>query len=316
MRLILQLCLCILVLQGARTSSWGRMACHEPATTSQAFIRVSETDPDAPPMGVSSGDWFSHDATGFEDGPNLYTYVKQNPWTAFDPDGLWAEDLVLGVPSIGVGAASLWSNVKKGHVGSAIWDGVGIVLDAAAIATPGVPGGVGLATKAARLAAAKGKVEKAIDTAETVVDVGTAVATGDPTALVDIVVDKALDKAMGGKKKGGESPTSSARPPPNPNGSKGKEDHQTANDTLVKDFNERYPASDGYEVRSNQSIKAETGLNRRPDAAAVKDGKVVEVGEVARTRADNTTLVTREQKKQVEYEQASIPSTVKKLPGK
>lgn len=88
MRLILQLCLCILVLQGARTSSWGRMACHEPATTSQAFIRVSETDPDAPPMGVSSGDWFSHDATGFEDGPNLYAYVKQNPWTGWDPHGL------------------------------------------------------------------------------------------------------------------------------------------------------------------------------------------------------------------------------------
>lgn len=91
MRLILQLCLCILVLQGARTSSWGRMACHEPATTSQAFIRVSETDPDAPPMGVSSGDWFSHDATGFEDGPNVYAYVKENPWTSWDPHGLQEE---------------------------------------------------------------------------------------------------------------------------------------------------------------------------------------------------------------------------------
>ena len=25
---------------------------------------------------------------GFVDGPNLYTYVRQNPWTAFDPEGL------------------------------------------------------------------------------------------------------------------------------------------------------------------------------------------------------------------------------------
>jgi hypothetical protein len=28
------------------------------------------------------------DPSGFVDGPNLYTYVKQNPWTNFDPEGL------------------------------------------------------------------------------------------------------------------------------------------------------------------------------------------------------------------------------------
>lgn len=39
-------------------------------------------------MGVSSGGWISHDAAGFEDGPNLYAYVKENPWSAFDPHGL------------------------------------------------------------------------------------------------------------------------------------------------------------------------------------------------------------------------------------
>ncbi len=31
---------------------------------------------------------FSDDYLGFVDGPNLYAYVKQNPWTAFDPEGL------------------------------------------------------------------------------------------------------------------------------------------------------------------------------------------------------------------------------------
>lgn len=91
MRLILQLCLCILVLLGARTSCWGRMVCHEPAAASQAFMWVVVTDPDAPPIGDVSGGWISHDATGFVDGPNLYAYVKQNPWTCFDPDGLLTE---------------------------------------------------------------------------------------------------------------------------------------------------------------------------------------------------------------------------------
>jgi hypothetical protein len=51
---------------------------------------VTETDPDAPPLGVNPGGWLCHDATGFEDGPNLYAYVKQSPWTVFDSDGVKA----------------------------------------------------------------------------------------------------------------------------------------------------------------------------------------------------------------------------------
>lgn len=255
------------------------MVCHEPATTSQAFIRVSETDPDASPMGVSSGEWLGHVSEGIEDGPNVYAYVKQNPWTSFDAHGLWAEDLVLGVPSIGVGAASLWSNVKKGHVGSAIWDGVGIVLDAAAIATPGVPGGVGLATKAARLAAAKGKVEKAIDTAETVVDVGTAVATGDPTVLLDIVADKALDKAMGGKKKGSNNPTTASA------SKTGQEAHRQVQKELQ---------AKGYQTEVPMTLN--NGQNVRKDA--VKDNEAVIIKpdtESGRASADKREKLMKEQ---------------------
>lgn len=66
--------------------------------------------------------------------------------------------------------------------------------------------GVGLATKAARLAALKDKAENIVDAAETVIDVSTAVANGDTAALVEVVTDKALDRAMGGKKNAGNSP--------------------------------------------------------------------------------------------------------------
>ena len=44
---------------------------------------------DAPPVLMSSGEaavW-GHDL-GMQDGPNVYAYVKENPWTAFDPEGL------------------------------------------------------------------------------------------------------------------------------------------------------------------------------------------------------------------------------------
>ena len=34
------------------------------------------------------------DPAGFVDGPNLYTYVKQNPWTSFDPEGLMDAETV------------------------------------------------------------------------------------------------------------------------------------------------------------------------------------------------------------------------------
>ena len=37
---------------------------------------------------IETGVWLSRDPAGFVDGPNLYAYVKQNPWTAWDPDGL------------------------------------------------------------------------------------------------------------------------------------------------------------------------------------------------------------------------------------
>ncbi|RBP35124.1 RHS repeat-associated protein, partial [Roseimicrobium gellanilyticum] len=37
---------------------------------------------------LETGVWLSRDPAGFVDGPNLYAYCVQNPWTKFDPDGL------------------------------------------------------------------------------------------------------------------------------------------------------------------------------------------------------------------------------------
>ncbi len=37
---------------------------------------------------LETGVFITADPAGFVDGPNLYTYVKQNPWTSFDPEGL------------------------------------------------------------------------------------------------------------------------------------------------------------------------------------------------------------------------------------
>lgn len=37
---------------------------------------------------LETGVWLSRDPAGFVDGPNLYAYVRQNPWSKFDPLGL------------------------------------------------------------------------------------------------------------------------------------------------------------------------------------------------------------------------------------
>jgi len=37
---------------------------------------------------LDAGVFITKDPAGFIDGPNVYTYVSQNPWTKFDPEGL------------------------------------------------------------------------------------------------------------------------------------------------------------------------------------------------------------------------------------
>ena len=53
---------------------------------------------------LEAGVFISRDPLGFVDGPNVYTYVVQNPWTSFDPEGLFiCEARMLGTQSDGGG---------------------------------------------------------------------------------------------------------------------------------------------------------------------------------------------------------------------
>lgn len=81
---------------------------------------------------------------------NLSTYVYgvNNPLKYTDPTGAYL-DLAIEVVSIGIGVASLVDNVRKGNYWSAAADAAGVVADVTLAVVPGVPGGVGLARKAA-----------------------------------------------------------------------------------------------------------------------------------------------------------------------
>lgn len=100
----------------------------------------------------------------------------QNLWTKVDPEGLWGEDLVLGVPSILLGGKSFYDNAKSGNVGGAAVDAVGILTDVCAVALPGIPGGAGFGIKAARMA---GKVDDALNTGQALIEAGKALKDGD-----------------------------------------------------------------------------------------------------------------------------------------
>lgn len=41
---------------------------------------------------IETGMYLTRDPAGFVDGPNLYAYVNQNPWSKFDPLGLYLDD--------------------------------------------------------------------------------------------------------------------------------------------------------------------------------------------------------------------------------
>jgi RHS repeat-associated protein len=72
------------------------------ATSGSTLDRQKSNSKDTDPTGLvdegfryrdlDTGMFISRDPAGFVDGPNLYTYVVQNPWTKFDPEGLNAAD--------------------------------------------------------------------------------------------------------------------------------------------------------------------------------------------------------------------------------
>jgi RHS repeat-associated protein len=60
---------------------------------------------------LDAGVFISRDPAGFVDGPNVYAYVRQNPWSAFDPEGL---NMLNDINSMGKDWFGFWGGVGTG----------------------------------------------------------------------------------------------------------------------------------------------------------------------------------------------------------
>jgi RHS repeat-associated protein len=56
----------------------------------------------------STGTFLTRDPLGFKAGPNMYTYVRQNPWTHFDPEGLYN---LSAISPIQFGKDVVWNTI-------------------------------------------------------------------------------------------------------------------------------------------------------------------------------------------------------------
>ena len=102
------------------------------------------------------------DPVGFEAGDiNLYRFVGNNPVVWSDPSGLIVEtawDLI----NVGMGAYSLYDNIKGGKWGWAAIDAIGLIYDSAAAVVPVLPAGASAYLKATRAGISSGvKIYKA-----------------------------------------------------------------------------------------------------------------------------------------------------------
>ena len=100
-----------------------------------------------------------------------YAYALNNPVRYKDPTGKYVES-AWDIFSLVTGVESFVSNVQGGNIVGAIVDGVGIVLDAAAVALPVIPGGAGAAIKGVRAIDKAVDVAKAVDKGSDVVKAG------------------------------------------------------------------------------------------------------------------------------------------------
>jgi hypothetical protein len=217
---------------------------------------------------LETGVFITADPAGFVDGPNLYTYVNQNPWTKFDPEGLYA------APIVHPGQKLNWSRMEA-LIETYVQPAAGL----AASFVPGVTQAQALHTLTDSKASTFEKVVAGVtmvpELGAIVKDVGILAKGLKTEAKVAEAVNDANKAASAATK--AESTAESTVAKMQGNSQKtGTPGHDTTSSSIAKEM-----ANSGeYEtVHENQTLKTITGgkvdSNLRPDVAgATIEGKV------------------------------------------
>jgi RHS repeat-associated protein len=154
---------------------------------------------------LETGVFITRDPAGFVDGPNVYSYVVQNPWSRFDTDGqFWSAVVTAGFAIYDTYRYATGKTTGKQYAKAMALNAAALVAD---VATVGNGGGMAIraANATVRVAKAVDKANTAYETASSVVEngeaLGNAISTGDVRGVVRATVSLGVD-AAGGKKTG------------------------------------------------------------------------------------------------------------------
>jgi RHS repeat-associated protein len=110
---------------------------------------------------IETGVWLSRDPAGFVDGPNLYAYCTQNPWSSFDAEGLYQmmPAAILHANGINTTSHDYQRGVQQGmaqgaKIGLVVTVGVGVTVATGGLATAASAAVFGSGTVATGLSAA------------------------------------------------------------------------------------------------------------------------------------------------------------------
>jgi len=204
---------------GTRTQEAGASADRQRANTKEEDSLTGLLNEGQRYRDLATGMFLTRDPAGFVDGPNVYTYVNQNPWSAFDEEGLFLNFIAqAGVGAlIGGGLEAASQLIVHGRVND--WGAVGksAAVGAVGAVTGGIIGQVAVkvatmgkvANAAVKVGQAANRASDVVENVESVVQIAGAVASGDPQAAVQGVLELGANNLPAGGK--GKGPAKTAR---------------------------------------------------------------------------------------------------------
>ena len=160
---------------------------------------------------LETGVWLSRDPAGFVDGPNLYAYVQQNPWSKFDAEGMfWSALVTAGFAAYDTYQYATGQTSGAEYSKAMALNGAALLAD---VSTGGMGGGLAVRALNAGVKVAKvvDKANNIVETAqaavETTENIVSAVQEGDGRGVMRAagagILGAITDRAMGGKKGSG-----------------------------------------------------------------------------------------------------------------